>query len=428
MLAKIKSIYFLRIILNHLDESRKLSLIKYNKNLQNAININIINYITLSEKYIVKESNEKWKIYNGFYNDRLIFEGNYMNGKGTEYTPEGNLYFKGDYLNGKRNGKGKEFGNEGRVIFEGEYLNGKRHGKGKEFYNDGKLLSEGEFLDGKDWNIKQYDKNGNVINELKEGKGYMYEFNQFDEIIFKGEYLNGERNGKGKEFFDNDILIFEGEYLNGERNGKGKKYSFYGELLAEGEYLYGRKWNVNMYNIYNNKITSEIKNGRGILIEFNEFNNIINEREYSNGLKNGKIKYYRLENLLFEGEYVNGKKNGLGKEYNMFGKLEFEGEYLYNHRIRGKEYVNGRLEYEGEYLYDKKYNGKGYDEKGNIIYNLINGNGKVKEFNEEDNLIFEGEYLNGKRNGKGREYNNFGDLIYEGEYINGKRKNIIIYY
>ena len=38
---------------------------------------------------------------------------------------------------------------------------------------------------------------------------------------FEGEYLEGKRNGKGKEYYDN-TLIFEGEYLNGERNGKKK--------------------------------------------------------------------------------------------------------------------------------------------------------------------------------------------------------------
>ena len=32
-------------------------------------------------------------------------------------------------------------------------------------------------------------------------------------------------------------------------------------------------------------------------------------------------------------------------------------------------------------------------------------NGKGKEYDRDDNLIFEGEYLNGKRwNGKGKEY------------------------
>ena len=41
-------------------------------------------------------------------------------------------------------------------------------------------------------------------------------------MIFEGEYLNGKRNGIGKEYYKNGKLKYEGEYLDGERNGKGK--------------------------------------------------------------------------------------------------------------------------------------------------------------------------------------------------------------
>ena len=36
-------------------------------------------------------------------------------------------------------------------------------------------------------------------------------------IKFEGEYLNGKRNGKGKEYGWNGKLLFEGEYLNDNR-------------------------------------------------------------------------------------------------------------------------------------------------------------------------------------------------------------------
>jgi len=133
-------------------------------------------------------------------------------------------------------------------------------------------------------------------------------------------------------------------------------------------------------------------------------------------------KEYYDSKLLFEGEYLNGKRHGKGKEYYFDGKLSFESEYLYDWKIKGKFYINEKLEFEGEYLYNKKWNGKGYDENGNIIYELINGNGKVKEYSGwRSRLIFEGEYLNGKRNGKGKEYTLKGILKFEGEYLNGKR-------
>jgi len=37
------------------------------------------------------------------------------------------------------------------------------------------------------------------------------------------------------------MLIFEGEYLNGLKNGKVKEYNYDGVLLFEVEYLNGKK-------------------------------------------------------------------------------------------------------------------------------------------------------------------------------------------
>ena len=123
-------------------ERNKLKLIKYNKSLQENMNISLINYKNFSGKYIIYE----------------------QNGKGKEYDYDGKLKFEGEYLNGERNGKGKEYDYNGKLRFEGEYLNGKRNGKGKE-YNDDKLIFEGEYLNGKRWNgnvkesifLKMYD-------------------------------------------------------------------------------------------------------------------------------------------------------------------------------------------------------------------------------------------------------------------------------
>ena len=120
---------------------------------------------------------------------------------------------EGEYKNGLRNGKCIEYNLEGKLEFEGEYLNGNRNGKGKEYSDNGELIFEGEYYFGFKWNgkIKQ-----NVI-EL------------FSETIYEGEYLNGQRNGKGKEYdFYNGSLIYEGIYVNGERY-----YKFIRKLLNE---------------------------------------------------------------------------------------------------------------------------------------------------------------------------------------------------
>ena len=36
-------------------------------------------------------------------------------------------------------------------------------------------------------------------------------------------------------------MKFEGEYINGERNGKGKQENLEGKLIFKGEYLNGKK-------------------------------------------------------------------------------------------------------------------------------------------------------------------------------------------
>ena len=208
---------------------------------------------------------------------------------------------------------------------------------------------------------------------IGERNGYALEYNSYnDQLIFEGEYKNGKRNGKGKEYDENNILVFEGEYKNGKRNGKGKEYATYlnkgTTVQFEGIYLNGRR------------------NGFGI--------------DRSDG------------NLIYEGLYYNGKKYGKGKEYSKLKNSNgeyfylFDGEYLNNHKVRGKEYINGKLEYVGEYLYDKKFNGKGYDENGKVIYELNNGEGKVKEYNYNGNLLYEGKIKNILKNGKVKEYEN----------------------
>ena len=48
---------------------------------------------------------------------------------------------------------------------------------------------------------------------------------------FTGKYIIYESSGIGKEHHHyEDLLVYEGEYLNGERNGKGKEYYENGKL------------------------------------------------------------------------------------------------------------------------------------------------------------------------------------------------------
>ena len=191
MLQNIKASYFIKIVFSFLNYRRQLNLIKYNKHLQNNMNIQIIDFMRLSGRCVVYERNGKGKEYTNYNTD------------------QGNLLYEGEYLNGKRNGIGKEYDLKGNLIFEGEYLKGKRNGKGKEY-------------------------------------------NKIGLVIFEGQYLNDERwNGKYTKYFSNTQLEFEGEYINGIINGKGKEYYYNGNLKFEGEYLNDKKWDGKGYDELN---------------------------------------------------------------------------------------------------------------------------------------------------------------------------------
>ena len=149
--------------------------------------------------YLYGEKTGKGKEY---LNKRLIYSGefryNKRNGKGKEYDYNEKIIFEGEYLNGNRwNGIGydgqgnkiyelkggygiiKEYNICNILIYEGEYSNGKRNGKGKEYNCNGFLNFEGEYLDGKRWNGKKfvYEENSeNIKNIIKYLNGICDEY------------------------------------------------------------------------------------------------------------------------------------------------------------------------------------------------------------------------------------------------------------
>ena len=235
----IKSAYIQKSIFSFLNERQALNIIIYNKQLQKIVGVDINEYKKVSGRYKIGEKNGKGKEYI-LSTDRMIFEG--------------------EYINGKRNGKGKEYDYYGKLRFEGEYLNGIRNGNGKEYYSNGNLLFDGKYIEKKRFDGKGYNKDGIFKFKISNGTGFIKIYDSFSGVLlFEGEYLNGKKNGKGREYDSHNCeLKFEGEYLNGERHGKCREYNNNGELLFEGEYLNGKKWDGKGYN-KNGDIEFEIK-------------------------------------------------------------------------------------------------------------------------------------------------------------------------
>jgi len=79
------------------------------------------------------------------------------------------------------------------------------------------------------------------LNGERNGKGKEYHFTE-GYLLYEGEYLEGIRNGKGKEYYDNGKIKFEGEYFDAIINKKGKEYNKEGELIEEWEFKDDKLW------------------------------------------------------------------------------------------------------------------------------------------------------------------------------------------
>ena len=135
------------------------------------------------------------------------------------------------------------------------------------------------------------------------------------------------------------------------------------------------------------------------------------------------------------------KKNNMDNKNNkadfIYPAINIIKEYIRKKRSIGK-YLNGKYIWEDGKYYKGKFknnlpNGKGikYYSNGNIMYegDFINGkfegNGK---FYYDDGDYFIGKYKNDLRNGKGILYYKNGNIMFEGEYIKGVREGKGKYY
>ena len=112
------------------------------------------------------------------------------------------------------------------------------HGQVTHTYKDGKKRV-GEFRKGKPWNVKGYDKDGNIENEWVNGKKIIRKPNDLNKLGSQNEtgtlYLK-KVNGKIGWFKSGDEkkhLKFTGEIADGKPNGTGELSSPSGKYSGE---------------------------------------------------------------------------------------------------------------------------------------------------------------------------------------------------
>ena len=267
------------------------------------------------------------------------------------------------YKNSKKEG--------GKIIYEdgqyyiGEEKNGKRNGKGILYSKDGIILYEGDWLE-----------------DQKNGKGKFFMKNTGAYLL--GEFKNGKAEGKGKIINKDGIVVLEGYFINNKFNGKGIQHYDNGKLKYEGDFV------------------NFLYEGEG---KFYEDGILSYKGQFKKGFPNGKgIKYFPDGDVHYEGDFIDGKLEGNGKLIYKNRSYYYIGQFKNNLRHgKGNEYkMNGDLVYEGDWVED-----------------LAEGKGK---YYFDDGSYYIGQFIKEKKHGKGIDYDKDGNILYEGDFVENIRE------
>ena len=201
----------------------------------------------------------------------------------------------GKYLNGKKEGIHKTWYDNGQLKSFGKFRRGKKEGVNKEWYDGGQLKETWYYLDGKrvglcefsctypfDWDyiydVNSIDgkngviqslwyKNGNPSEELNFQTGEWLYWSEDGQVLLRGEFKNGKKDGIHKTWFDDGVLKSYEYYNDGKREGVHKSWYENGQLNMVWSYK-NDTLDGYSYNYYKNGVQSyEKKYDLGVLMK-----------------------------------------------------------------------------------------------------------------------------------------------------------------
>ena len=413
----------------------------------------------------------------------VIQQTNYIDGlewgKYYEWWPSGNKKTDGTYKAGLMHGRWKFFNENGKIYCAGSYINGGGHkppqlltkvpkdgirGLWTYWGKNGKKIEEGYFsINGVakgNWSF--WDKNGRkrlgkkikyekFINKdvIKHLDGYFLVYGKEDTLngIYSqahGSIRKGLLNGLWTYWDNKGNLLESRNYNNGILSGAFSSYHISGQKLSSGRV------------IGSNNNGDIIMDGKWSF--WNEDGLLIEEVDYSNGLRNGITKYLSPDGkqsaeilyqkgIPWKGKWISWFSNGIEKEAGNYDDGNKVGSWVGRYKNGQKKYVahyknnmmhgvftewteDGRLTkdiaYENgipvsEYLVI--YHGDGYTEmnkrNGKLSGSWINwySNGNKNE---------EGIYKDGKKGGIWNGWFRNGQKKYSGKYIDDKLDGLYV--
>ena len=349
----------------------------------------------------------------------LYYEGEFLDGK---YCGHGILYginskYQGGFFDGKYNGYGNkwflDFSDSKIYRVEGYFSDGFLNGAGTKYYPSGQILFTGDYVNGDGVSGIFYFENGNIrynggIVDAKKynGTGTLYWEN--GNIRYSGEWSKNSREGKGVSFCEDGTKEYDGCWHENERSEYGTEY-YPGGILPR----YAGRWKRDKWNGYGE--------------EYDENGTLVREGVWKGGKLDGEgTWYWGNNNIRYEGNFYQGDRSGYGISYWENGKEEYKGDWV-DDKFSGKGewyWITGNLYFKGNFEngdivgYGSTYSKDGIlTYEGNFFNGLRNGEGTSYWPNGEKQYI--GSWVDDKYSGKGKMYSMEGKLLHEGNFLQG---------
>ncbi len=371
-----------------------------------------------------------WKTY--WENGNIKSEGNRKNFKLDSlwkfYNEKGEITSSITYLDGLKNGAKTTYFDD-KIIVENYKLNIKE-GKYTEYYKSGNIKLSTSFSEGfEDGYHVEFTEDGRITSITKFRKGFMLtneNINMFNE--------DGKKIGLWKEYYPGEDYVIknEGTYRDGEKDGYFKFYDATGNLEKIEKYVNGvftedapelAKYEIktDYYPDGSPKVIGSYKDGlaEGVRREYSPDGKIVAAYIMSKGAVSGM-------GIIDE----TGLRQGKWSDFHENGKILAEG--LYENSVRVGEWKfyheNGALEQIGSY--SKKGNSFGtwkwYYDDGTLRREetFVEGvpDGQMQEFDSKGGIMVKGEYSYGEPNGPW--LSTVHGWREEGEYVEGIKEGV----
>ncbi len=218
----------------------------------------------------------------------------------------------------------KTYHDNGKLKWEWTQKRNQLHGYRKEYFESGNKRLYGEYKNGKRYKFQTvWFENGEIKQEIKESKNLLIslEYDKDGNLICQST-VNHELKvvGKLKRWYSNGNLHQEINYNHlGKPTGISKVYHMNGSLALETEYTNDKTKFINQINEEGNY---SIKNGNGMLYNYNLDKSLASTCEIQNGTRNGKETLFKEGQIHCESNYINGKTEGPTYWYYPNGKIK----------------------------------------------------------------------------------------------------------